>query len=89
MSNIDDLLDFEDWNLSESREIEMFQKLISSGAVWKMQGAYGRHAMNLLRARKCELGEHRFIDAYGNVIPSKYDIKPGETGSPLEKKNVE
>jgi hypothetical protein len=84
MSNIDDIMDFENGDLSEEAEVKMFQKLISSGTVWGLQGSYGRQAMQLLRDGKCELGEQQFKDAYGNVVPSKYDVKPGTTGAPLE-----
>lgn len=83
MSNVKRLIDFEDGNLSEADEIEMFQKLINSGDVWTMQGSYGRHAMNLLKAGKCELATIPFKDAYGNRIPSRYEVQPGTTGAPL------
>lgn len=89
MANIDDLMDFEDGELSEAAEIKMFQKLINSGTVWHMQGAYGRRAMQLLRDRKCELATIPFKDAYGNHIPSRYEVKAGTTGSPLPRKNAQ
>jgi len=84
MDNIDDIIAYEDGSLSEEAEVKMFQEMISSGTVWRKQGAYGRRAMQLLRDGLCELGEQRFTDAYGNVVPSKYDVKAGTTGAPLE-----
>lgn len=76
-------LDFEDGNLSESEEVAFFQKIINDGTVWKLQGSYGRQAMAYLEAGLCELGEQRFQDYYGNTVPSRYDVKPGTKGAPL------
>lgn len=89
MANIDDLIDFENGELSEDREIRMFQILINSGDVWNMQGSYGRRAMQLLKERKCELATIPFTDYYGNHIPSRYEVKAGTTGSPLPRKNAQ
>lgn len=86
MANIDDLLDFEEGELSEDAEVKMFQKLINSGDVWHLQGSYGRRAMQLLKERKCELATIPFKDAYGNRIPSRYELEPGTAGAPLDKK---
>ena len=83
MANIDDRMDFENGELSEIAEIKLFQKLINSGDVWHLQGSYGRRAMQLLRERKCELATIPFRDAYGNRIPSRYEVITGESGSPL------
>lgn len=87
MSNIKRIMDFENGELSEDDEIDMFQKLINSGDVWHLQGSYGRHAMNLLRAGKCELATIPFKDAYGNIVPSRYQVKAGTTGAPLSTRN--
>jgi hypothetical protein len=87
MSNIKRMMDYEDGELSEKDEIAMFQKLINSGTVWHLQGSYGRRAMNLLRDGKCELATIPFKDAYGNRIPSRYEVAPGSTGAPLETRN--
>lgn len=68
---------------TESEEIEAYQKRINDGSIWKFEGSAGRRAMELLRAGLCELGEKRFTDYYGNVVPSRFDVKPGTTGAPL------
>jgi hypothetical protein len=59
------------------------QKSINSGLVWKMEGSAGRYAMDLLRSGICLLPTFRRIDYYGNVVPSRYDVKPGSPGSYL------
>lgn len=84
MSNIDQIINYENGELSEADEVAMFQKLINSGDVWHLQGSYGRRAMDLLRAGLCELATIPFKDAYGNRIPSRYEVQPGTTGAPLE-----
>lgn len=77
---IDRIETFDD---EEDGQIEAYQILINSGQVWHMSGTYGRQAMELLRCGLCELGEIRFKDAYGNTVPSRYDVKPGTTGASL------
>lgn len=86
MSNVDDIINYEDGGLSEKAEVKLFQKMINDGTVWHMQGSYGRRAMELLRSRKCELATIPFHDAYGNRIPSRYEVQAGTTGSPLKTK---
>src|SRR3972149_7032671 len=41
-STIDDIIAFENGQLSEEDTIAMFQAMIDDGSVWKMQGSYGR-----------------------------------------------
>lgn len=68
---------------TEAEEIEAYQKRINDGTIWHFEGAAGRRAMELLEAGLCELGEKRFTDYWGNVVPSRYDVKPGTKGAPL------
>ena len=44
------LTEHEQGNLDESETINLFQHLIDSGLVWKLQGHYGRFANELLQA---------------------------------------
>lgn len=46
-----------------------------------MEGSVGRAAMEALRSGACMLPTVRYTNYYGNVIPSRYDIKKGTTGS--------
>ena len=76
-------------NLSYSRITELqkengfleMQDLINSGTVWKMEGAMGREAMNLLRLGACMLPKKSFKDYWGNRIPSREDLKEGTQGT--------
>lgn len=80
---INKLIALEQGELDEREEIQAYQEMINDGSVWRMQGSAGRRAMDLLRAGLCELGSRRFTDYYGNIVPSRYDVKPGTTGAPL------
>ena len=79
---IDQLIDYENGELDEQDEIEMFQEAINSGLAWRLQGSYGRQAMGLIEAGKCLLGEVGHRDYWGNYVPSRYEVKPGTKGSP-------
>ena len=57
------------------------QNMINTGQCWSMEGHTGRQAMNALAAGACMLPKVRRIDYYGNVVPSRYDVKPGSKGS--------
>ena len=57
------------------------QKLIDSGECWKFEGAFGRSAMNMLENGVCLLSEEITQDYYGNIIPSRSDVKEGSIGS--------
>lgn len=57
------------------------QHLIETGLAWKMEGAIGRSAMELLRTGACFLPKESHRDYYGNRIPSRNDVKKGTTGS--------
>ena len=57
------------------------QRAINSGMAWKMQGSYGRAAMEALESGACMLGRESCRDYWGNVIPGRDDVKPGSKGS--------
>lgn len=71
----------ENGELSEDQEIIMMQKMISNGMAWKLNGAYGREAMNLIKMGLCALGKNAYYDYYGNRIPSRDEVKDGSKGS--------
>lgn len=60
---------------------DQIQSLIESGTAWKMEGAVGRTAMDLLRSGACFLPKQSHRDYYGNRIPSRTEVKEGTTGS--------
>ncbi len=67
----------------EVYDIETVQKRINDGSVWHLEGAEGREASRLLKAGLCELGYKRHKDFWGNVVPSRFDLKPGTMGAPI------
>lgn len=50
MSELDKIIAYEQGELSEEDTIALFQSLVSSGLVWKLQGHYGRTAKAMLDA---------------------------------------
>lgn len=61
--------------------VEGFQELINSGMAWRLEGSIGRDAMRLIESGQCILGEQSYRDAYGNHVPSRYEVKAGTKGS--------
>lgn len=59
----------------------VLQAAINGGTAWRLQGAYGRELMAAINNGFCMLGENATTDYYGNVIPSRDDVKPGTKGS--------
>lgn len=57
------------------------QNMIETGLAWKMEGAIGRSAMDLLRSGACFLPKESHRDYYGNRIPSRDEVAKGTTGS--------
>lgn len=57
------------------------QEQINNGSVWSMEGSMGRYAMSLLESGVCMLPKKRTTDYYGNVLPSRDDVKAGTKGS--------
>ena len=43
-----DIIAYEEGTIPEDRIIQMFQDLVDSGAAWKLQGHYGRTAIQLI-----------------------------------------
>ena len=48
------LMEWENGELCEEDEVDLFQDLINSGMVWSLQGLYGRHAQYLIEIGKCK-----------------------------------
>jgi hypothetical protein len=47
---INEIIAYEQGELSEDKIIELFQKLVNSGQAWSLQGHYGRTATALIEA---------------------------------------
>lgn len=48
MNIVDKMMAWETGQMSPDEVIEFFQELVSSGAAWELQGAYGRQAARLI-----------------------------------------
>jgi hypothetical protein len=51
--NIDNIMRFEGGEMTEEEMVEFFQAGIDSGAVWNLQGYYGRTALALIDDGAC------------------------------------
>lgn len=56
------------------------QRAINAG-MWSLQGSYGRSMMEAIESGKCLLGLKSASDYWGNVIPSRLQVKDGTKGS--------
>jgi len=56
------------------------QRAINEGA-WILQGSYGRDMMEAINNGYCLLGKKSFTDYWGNVIPSRFQVKSHTKGS--------
>jgi len=57
MDHLDKIIAYEQGELSDDDTIELFQELIDSGLVWKLQGHYGRTAADLIKCGCCRTKE--------------------------------
>lgn len=54
---VDQIIKYENGEMSQHEVICFFQDLINSGMAWRLQGAYGRQAMALVKAGLCDLAD--------------------------------
>lgn len=58
--SVDEIMEFEDGNMSEMDAVSMFSRLVKNGMAWTLQGSYGRTAMALI--------EGGVLDKSGEII---------------------
>lgn len=68
-------------DLQKEAGVYEMQKLILSGAAWKMEGSVGREAMAGLKAGVYYLPEEPHHDYWNNRVPSRDELKPGTKGT--------
>lgn len=49
----EDLIKYENDEMTDAEEIVFFQKLIDTGMAWSLQGSYGRNAERLINEGLC------------------------------------
>lgn len=54
-NQLDDMIAWEEGELGDEETIRLFQALIDSGLVWRLQGCYGRQAAGLIKDGLCHL----------------------------------
>lgn len=50
---IEDIIRYEQGDMTEEEVVSMFQDLIDTGLAWSLQGHYGRTAKHLIEAGYC------------------------------------
>lgn len=76
-----DVLAIEGGEGSEEEQAVAMQKAINDGIGWKLQGSFGRAMMAAIENGSVMLGHEARRDYWGNLIPSRHDVKPGTKGS--------
>jgi hypothetical protein len=56
-TQLDMIVRWEEGELDETDTVELFQSLIDSGLVWRLQGSYGRFAQALIDNGLCHYRE--------------------------------
>ena len=80
MFTLDDVENIECVNdVDESEYYRSIQRAINDG-LWNMQGSYGRAMMEAIENGYCLLGKKQFIDYYGNIIPSRFQVLSSSKG---------
>ena len=47
--NVNDIINYEEGKLNDTQTLKLFSSLIRSGAVWSLQGHYGRTASAMIQ----------------------------------------
>ena len=68
-------------SLQKEYNLTEMQDRINSGLCWKLEGTYGRIAMDMLDSGACMLPLVERIDYYGSRVPSRNVLKAGTIGT--------
>jgi hypothetical protein len=62
-------------------DVAPLQEAIDTGMAWKLEGSYGRAAMQALEDGACVLPDTAHRDYYGNQVPPFWALQPGTKGT--------
>ena len=68
-------------SLQKTYGVDRLQDMINTGNAWRMEGSYGRSAMDALQTGMCMLPKTAHFDFYGNRVPSRDDLQKGSKGT--------
>lgn len=77
---VDHVMRMESGEASDDEGRHAMQQMVNSGDAWKMQGSYGRAAMDMIRSGQIALGHQGHRDYYGNYVPSRHEVQEGTKG---------
>lgn len=80
MITLNDVNTIEGGAETEQEYYQAMQRAINAGA-WSLQGSYGRAMMDAIESGCCMLGKRPASDYWGNLIPSRSQVKEGTKGS--------
>lgn len=75
------LLALTDPDASVEDTIKAYQHIINTGEAWRLEGAVGRQAMQLIERGECVLGTEGHRDYWGNRVPARSEVQEGTKGS--------
>jgi hypothetical protein len=67
--------------LQRGHGYRQMQEAINDGSAWRLEGSFGRTAMEALKSGACMLPKKAHRDAYGNRVPSRDELLKGTKGT--------
>lgn len=77
----DDVMEIENGGQPQLEHFQAMQRQINSGLVWRLQGSFGRAAMDAIESGLVMLGQEGHRDYWGNYVPSRFQVEPGTKGT--------
>lgn len=81
MGTYDDIMEIENGEAEQLDHFKAVQRQINAGTVWRLQGSFGRAAMDYIEAGFVMTGKEARRDYWGNSIPARSDLKAGTKGT--------
>jgi len=81
MFNLNDIHNIEEDDEVTREDYCMSIQVAINSNMWSLQGSYGHTMMEHIQGGLCMLGLTGTHDAYGNYIPSRFEVLEGTKGS--------